>query len=237
MLTTRFSSLLPRLCFVAICAVAHVASAATAAPAFTLPDLPYATNALEPAIDTQTMEIHHGRHHRAYVDNLNAKVAEFPALADASLEDIQRRISAFDVAVRNNGGGHYNHSLFWELMAPVGEGGAPSAELATAIDAAFGSFEAFKKLFSDAGAKQFGSGWAWLLVKDDGTLAVSSTPNQDNPLMDVVAVRGTPLLAVDVWEHAYYLKYQNKRADYLAAWWSVVNWNAVNARFAAASKK
>ena len=237
MSTTRLSSLLTRLCFVALCAVAQVASADTAAPTFTLPALPYATSALEPAIDTQTMEIHHGRHHRAYVDNLNAKVAEFPALADASLEDIQRRISAFDVGVRNNGGGHYNHSLFWELMAPVGEGCAPSAELSTAIDAAFGSFEAFKKAFSEAGAKQFGSGWAWLLVKDDGSLAVSSTPNQDNPLMDVVAVRGMPLLAVDVWEHAYYLKYQNKRADYLAAWWSVVNWNAVNARFAAASKK
>jgi Fe-Mn family superoxide dismutase len=235
--TTRLSSLLPRLFFVAICAAAHVASAETAAPTFTLPDLPYPSSALEPAIDTQTMEIHHGRHHRAYVDNLNAKVAEFPALADASIEDIQRRISSFDAAVRNNGGGHYNHSLFWELMAPVGKGGAPSAELATAIDAAFGSFEAFKKAFSEAGAKQFGSGWAWLLVKDDGTLAVSSTPNQDNPLMDVVAVRGMPLLAVDVWEHAYYLKYQNKRADYLSAWWSVVDWNAVNARFAAASKK
>ena len=231
---TRLSALLLG---AALLSMSQLALSETAAPRFTLPELPYAPNALEPAIDTLTMEIHHGRHHRAYVDNLNAKVAEFPALAEISLDDIQRRISTFDAAVRNNGGGHYNHSLFWEMMAPVGEGGAPSAELSTAIDATFGSFDAFKKTFSEAGAKQFGSGWAWLLIKEDGSLAVSSTANQDNPLMDVVAVRGTSLLAVDVWEHAYYLKYQNKRADYLAQWWSVVNWKAVNARFAAVAKK
>ena len=207
-----------------------------AAPAFSLPPLPYASNALEPAIDQQTMEIHHGRHHRAYVDNLNAKVADYPDLAGASLESIMAQMSRYDAAVRNNGGGHYNHSLFWELMAPVGEGGAPSADLAAAIDAAFGSMDAFKKAFSDAGAKQFGSGWAWLILKADGSLAVTSTANQDNPLMDVVAERGTPLLAVDVWEHAYYLKYQNKRGEYLTQWWSVVNWNAVNARFETARK-
>jgi Fe-Mn family superoxide dismutase len=208
----------------------------SAQPPFNLPELPYAFNALEPAIDARTMEIHHGRHHRAYVDNLNAKQVDFPALAGSSIESILAKVSTFDAAVRNNGGGHYNHSLFWELMAPVGKTGEPSAELLAAINKDFGSLDAFKKAFSDAGAKQFGSGWAWLIIKDDGTLAVTATANQDNPLMDVVAVRGTPLLAVDVWEHAYYLQYQNKRVDYLAAWWSVVNWNAVNARYAAAVK-
>lgn len=228
--------------FYRICLIVLIALAASpsmrveAASAFSLPPLPYASNALEPAIDQQTMEIHHGRHHRAYVDNLNAKVADYPDLAGASLESIMAKMSHYDAAVRNNGGGHYNHSLFWELMAPVGEGGAPSAELAAAIDAAFGSMDAFKKAFSDAGAKQFGSGWAWLILKADGSLAVTSTANQDNPLMDVVAERGTPLLAVDVWEHAYYLKYQNMRGEYLTQWWSVVNWNAVNARFEAARK-
>ncbi len=203
---------------------------------FVLPELPYTVDALEPAIDARTMEIHHGRHHRAYVDNLNAKRIDFPALAGSSIESILAKVSTFDAAVRNNGGGHYNHSLFWELMAPVGKTGEPSADLLAAIDKDFGSLDAFKKAFSDAGAKQFGSGWAWLIIKDDGTLAVTATANQDNPLMDVVAVRGTPLLAVDVWEHAYYLQYQNKRVDYLTAWWSVVNWNAVNARHAAAIK-
>lgn len=210
---------------------------ASAKTPFTLPDLPYANAALEPAIDARTMEIHHGRHHRAYVDNLNAKVAEFPALAELSLETLMGQISRFDAAVRNNGGGHYNHSLFWELMTTPGQGGAPSEALQARIDKDFGSLDAFKKAFSDAGAKQFGSGWAWLILKQDGSLAVTSTANQDNPLMDVVSVRGTPLLAVDVWEHAYYLQYQNKRADYLAQWWSVVNWNAVNARYEAASKR
>ena len=210
--------------------------AETPAPAFTLPPLPYASNALEPVIDTQTMEIHHGRHHKAYVDNLNAKIADFPALAGKSLEEIMAQISSFDAAVRNNGGGHYNHSLFWDMMAPPGQTGAPSPELLARIEKDFGSMDAMKKAFSDAGVRQFGSGWAWLIVKDDGSLTVSATANQDNPLMDVIEPRGTPILAVDVWEHAYYLKYQNRRGDYLAQWWSVVNWNAVNERFAAAGK-
>lgn len=216
----------------ATCALALVPALLSAAP-FALPALPYPADALVPAIDATTMEIHHGRHHRAYVDNLNAKVADFPDLAKTPIEDVMARISSYDAAVRNNGGGHYNHSLFWELMAPVGKTGEPSAALLARIEKDFGSLDEFKKRFSDAGAKQFGSGWAWLIVKDDGTLAVTSTANQDNPLMDVVAVRGTPLLAVDVWEHAYYLQYQNKRVDYLTQWWSVVNWNAVNDRFEA----
>jgi Fe-Mn family superoxide dismutase len=236
MAITRRATCTPILLIAVLLAHAQLATAENAAPSFTLPELPYTTDALQPAIDTQTMEIHHGRHHRAYVDNLNAKVAEFPALSSSSLEDIQRRISTFDTAVRNNAGGHYNHSLFWQMMAPTGKGGEPSAELSAAIEKAFGSFDAFKQAFSEAGAKQFGSGWAWLIVKDDGSLAVSSTANQDNPLMDVVTPRGTPLLAVDVWEHAYYLKYQNRRADYLAQWWNVVNWNEVNERFAAATR-
>ncbi len=222
------------LVFPALMAMVQVASAAGAVAPFSLPALPYAANALEPAIDAQTMEIHHGRHHRAYVDNLNAKVADFPALATTPIEEVLATMSSYDAAVRNNGGGHYNHALFWELMAPVGKNGEPSTELVAAIDKAFGSLDGFKKAFSDAGAKQFGSGWAWLIIKDDGSLAVTSTANQDNPLMDVATIRGTPLLAVDVWEHAYYLQYQNKRADYLAQWWTVVNWKEVNKRFAAA---
>lgn len=221
----------------ALSTLANAASAAESPATFTLPKLPYATNALEPVIDTQTMEIHHGKHHRAYVDNLNVQVAKFPALAESRIEEIMAKVSQFDAAVRNNGGGHYNHSLFWELMAPTGKGGEPSAELSAAIAKTFGSFDGFKKAFSDAGAKQFGSGWAWLIAKDDGTLAVTSTANQDNPLMDVAAVRGTPLLAVDVWEHAYYLKYQNKRAEYLSQWWSIVNWKAVNDRYTDALKQ
>jgi Fe-Mn family superoxide dismutase len=210
--------------------------AETPAPVFTLPPLPYASNALEPAIDARTMEIHHGRHHRAYVDNLNAKVAEFPALASQSLEDSLAQVSRFDAAVRNNGGGHYNHSLFWKLMAPPGQTGEPSPQLLARIEQDFGSLDAMKKALTEAAIRQFGSGWAWLIVKPDGALAVSATANQDNPLMDVVEPRGTPILAVDVWEHAYYLQYQNRRADYLAQWWSVVNWNEVNARFAAATR-
>lgn len=223
----RFSLLL---LILALVATSH--SFGAAATPFTLPALPYKSDALEPVIDQQTMDIHHGRHHRAYVDNLNGKLAEFPALGTSELEAIMAKISSFDAAVRNNGGGHYNHSLFWQLMAPVDKGGLPSPALKRALEKNFGSVEAFKKAFSEAGAKQFGSGWAWLILKEDGALAVSSTPNQDNPLMDVVAIRGQPLLAVDVWEHAYYLKYQNRRADYLAQWWRVVNWNEVNARFA-----
>lgn len=198
--------------------------------AFELPALPYATNALEPHIDATTMEIHHGKHHAAYVTNLN-KALEGKE-DGSSIEEICQNISAYPAAVRNNGGGHYNHSLFWSVMGP-NAGGAPSGELAEAINAAFGSFEDFKTKFAEAGATRFGSGWAWLIVAD-GKLAVTSTPNQDNPLMDIAEVKGTPILGMDVWEHAYYLKYQNKRPDYIAAFWNVVNWGAVAERYAAA---
>jgi Fe-Mn family superoxide dismutase len=194
--------------------------------AFTLPALPYATDALEPHIDKMTMEIHHGKHHQAYVTNLN-KALEGKPEADSSIEDILKNISKFPMAVRNNGGGHYNHSLFWTLLSPGG-GGEPSGALATAINSTFGSFTDFKTKMSEAGATRFGSGWAWLIVTPDKKLAVSSTPNQDNPLMDIAEVKGTPVLGIDVWEHAYYLKYQNRRPDYLAAIWNVINWNHVS---------
>lgn len=206
-----------------------------ASPPFSLPALPYPADALVPAIDARTMEIHHGRHHRAYVDNLNAKVADFPALAGTPLETLLAQISQYDAAVRNNAGGHYNHSLFWTLMAPAGRRGEPSSALRERIARDFGSDAAFRRAFSEAAVKLFGSGWVWLIVAADGRLAVTTTFNQDNPLMDVVAVRGTPLLALDVWEHAYYLQYQNKRSDYVASWWDVVDWNAVNARYARAA--
>jgi Fe-Mn family superoxide dismutase len=201
--------------------------------AFELPALPYAFNALEPYIDAKTMEIHHGKHHNAYVTNLN-KAIEGTPLADKKIEDILANVSTASAAVRNNGGGHYNHTLFWNILAA--NGGTPSAELAAAIDKAFGSFDAFKEKFTNAAATRFGSGWAWLIVKADGSLAITSTPNQDNPLMDVVPAedKGTPILGLDVWEHAYYLHYQNRRPDYIAAFWSVVNWAEVSKRFAAA---
>ncbi|PKP83326.1 MAG: superoxide dismutase [Alphaproteobacteria bacterium HGW-Alphaproteobacteria-18] len=206
---------------------------AAAALTYTLPDLPYAYDALEGAIDAETMKIHHGKHHAAYVNNLNTALAADPALASQTLEELMAKVSTLPVSIRNNGGGHYNHTLFWTLMAPAGQGGAPSPELLADIDATFGSLDAFKAEFNKAATGQFGSGWAWLVVTDQG-LKVSSTPNQDNPLMDVAAVKGTPVLAVDVWEHAYYLRYQNRRADYLNTWWDVVNWNEVNALYAAA---
>jgi len=197
--------------------------------AFELPALPYATDALEPHIDKQTMEIHHGKHHQAYVTNLN-KALEGKAEASQGIEEIVKNISKFPAAVRNNGGGHYNHSLFWEVIGP-NKGGEPKGELAEAINAAFGSFADFKTKFAEAGATRFGSGWAWLSVGADKKLVVSSTPNQDNPLMDVAEVKGTPILGMDVWEHAYYLKYQNRRPDYISAFWNVVNWDAVAERF------
>jgi Fe-Mn family superoxide dismutase len=197
--------------------------------AFSLPALPYAHDALEPHIDKATMEIHHGKHHQAYVDNLNKAIAGSDA-ENMKLEDIIKNISKYPPAVRNNGGGHFNHSLFWEVMAP-NAGGQPSGELAAAINSTFGSFDEFKTKFAEAGVTRFGSGWAWLSVDGNGKLQVSSTPNQDNPLMDVAEVKGTPILGMDVWEHAYYLKYQNKRADYVAAFWNVVNWNAVAERY------
>jgi Fe-Mn family superoxide dismutase len=202
---------------------------------FSLAPLPYPPEALEPHIDRLTMEIHHGRHHRAYVDNLNAQVAAHPELAGLSLEALQGSISRFPAAVRNNGGGHYNHDLFWRLLAPTGKGGAPSKELLSAIERDFGSLEKMKALFGQAALGRFGSGWAWLIVTPTGRLAITSTPNQDNPRMDVVEERGEPILALDVWEHAYYLKYQNRRADYTAAFWNLVNWGEVSRRFAATS--
>jgi superoxide dismutase, Fe-Mn family len=202
--------------------------------AFTLSPLPYASNALEPHIDQQTMEIHHGKHHNAYVTNLNAAVAGTEN-ENKSLEDLLANISKLPVAVRNNGGGHWNHTFFWSIMGP-NAGGAPTGDLAAAIDKTFGSFDKFKEEFSKAGITRFGSGWAWLVVLADGSLKVISTPNQDNPLMDIAEVKGTPILGLDVWEHAYYLKYQNRRPDYVAAFWNVVNWSEVAKLYAAAKK-
>ncbi len=201
--------------------------------AFTLPPLPYAYDALEPAIDKETMTFHHDKHHQAYVDKLNEAVAADASLADKSIEDLLTGVSKLPKAVRNNGGGHWNHSLFWELLAPAGQGGEPSPELAAAIDAELGGLDKFKTDFNAAGAGQFGSGWAWLIVQD-GKLKITSTPNQDNPLMDVADEKGAVVLGADVWEHAYYLKYQNRRPDYLKAFWTVVNWNRANELYAAA---
>lgn len=199
--------------------------------AFTLAPLPYAHDALEPHIDTLTMQIHHGKHHQAYVDNLN-KAVTGTANENKTLEELVAIAGSISPAVRNNGGGHWNHTFFWESLA-ANAGGKPSGKLADAITEAFGSFDAFKEKFANAGMTRFGSGWAWLIVKE-GKLEITSTPNQDNPLMDVAEVKGKPILGVDVWEHAYYLKYQNRRADYLAAFWNVVNWNKVADRFAKA---
>ena len=197
---------------------------------FELPSLKYDYNALEPHIDARTMEIHHSRHHAAYTNNLNAAI-ENTELADTSIEKIHENISKHPVAVRNNGGGFYNHNLFWEIMSPDG-GGEPSGELLAAINSAFGSFGSFRDEFSRAAATRFGSGWAWL-VSSGGKLMVTSTPNQDNPLMDVVPAgeRGAPILGIDVWEHAYYLGYQNRRPDYISAFWNVINWDEVSKRF------
>lgn len=193
---------------------------------YTLPALPYATNALQPSIDERTMVIHHTKHHQTYIDNLNKALKDTPQAA-VPLDTILASISAFPSAVRNNGGGTWNHSFFWKIMTPAQTSGAPSPKLLEAINASFGSLETFKEKFNAAATSRFGSGWAWL-VKTPTGLAVTSTPNQDNPLMDVADIRGTPLLGVDVWEHAYYLRYQNKRADYLKEWWKVVNWNEVS---------
>lgn len=200
--------------------------------AFTLPALPYAHDALEPHIDKQTMEIHHGKHHQAYVDNLNKAIAGTEH-ENKSLEELVANAGKISPAVRNNGGGHWNHSFFWEILSA--NGGKPSGALATAINDTFGSLEALQEKIAAAGATRFGSGWAWLIVKD-GKLEVTSTPNQDNPLMDVAEVKGTPILGIDVWEHAYYLKYQNKRPDYLKAIWNVINWSKVGEHYEAAKK-
>jgi len=197
--------------------------------AFELPDLPYAHNALEPHIDAKTMEIHHGKHHAGYTSKLNAAI-EGTDLASKSINDILTNLDMSNGAVRNNGGGFYNHSLFWKVMSPNG-GGAPSGALAEAIDRDFGSLEAFKEKFANAAATQFGSGWAWLCKHEDGRLEVCSTPNQDNPLMPGIGCGGTPILGLDVWEHAYYLNYQNKRPDYISAFWNVVNWDEVSKNY------
>ncbi|MCB9722064.1 MAG: superoxide dismutase [Candidatus Omnitrophica bacterium] len=200
----------------------------------TLPDLPYAFNALEPHIDAKTMEIHHGKHHAGYVAKLNGAI-EGTDLADKTIEDLLTNLKSVPEdkrgAVRNNGGGHYNHSLFWQILSPAG--GAPSGDLAAAIDKAFGSVDGFKEKFSNAAATRFGSGWAWLCVKDGG-LCVCSTPNQDNPIMDIAECSGVPILGLDVWEHAYYLNYQNRRPDYIAAFFNVINWDKVGELYAAA---
>ncbi len=198
--------------------------------AFELPQLPYAHDALEPHIDARTMEIHHGKHHNGYTNNLNNAIAGTD-LEGKSIEDILTGLDLNNGAVRNNGGGFYNHSLFWSTMAP-NAGGTPTGDLAGAIDAAFGSFDAFKDAFSKAAATRFGSGWAWLCVHKGGKVEVCSTPNQDNPLMPGVACDGTPILGLDVWEHAYYLNYQNRRPDYINAFFNVVNWEAVSALYA-----
>jgi len=196
---------------------------------FELPSLPYAFDALEPYIDTQTMEIHHGKHHGGYVSKLNAAI-EGTSLQGKSIEEIMKAVGSNSGAIRNNGGGHYNHSLFWTVMSPNG-GGTPAGELASAINSKFGSLDKFKEEFSNAAATRFGSGWAWLCVNDRKELFVTSTPNQDNPFMDIAEAPGIPILGLDVWEHAYYLKYQNKRPEYIAAFWNVVNWEEVNKRY------
>lgn len=197
--------------------------------AFVVPDLPYSFDALEPHIDALTMEIHHDRHHNAYVTNLN-KAIEGTDLDGQALEDILKNIDSASAAVRNNGGGHFNHSLFWTVMSQNG-GGQPEGDLASAINNKFGSFDSFKEEFSKAAVTRFGSGWAWLCVKDGGEVDLCSTPNQDNPVMPGVGCGGNPILGLDVWEHAYYLKYQNKRPDYIAAFWNLVNWQEVSERY------
>ena len=197
--------------------------------AFELPKLPYAYDALEPHIDARTMEIHHSKHHAGYTNNLNAAIAGTD-IEEQSIENILANISKQSVAVRNNGGGFFNHDLFWQVMSPKG-GGKPSGSLLAAIEKDFGSFDSFKEEFSKAAATRFGSGWAWLVKQSNGKLVVSSTPNQDNPLMDLAEVKGTPILGLDVWEHAYYLKFQNKRPDYISEFWNVINWEEVAKRF------
>ncbi len=201
--------------------------------AFELPSLPYAFNALEPHIDARTMEIHHGKHHNGYVTNLNNAVAGTD-LEGKSLEELMA-VAGSNVAVRNNGGGHFNHSLFWSILSPNG-GGEASGEVGNAINAKFGNIDSFKEVFNKAAATRFGSGWAWLVVTAAGKLEVTSSPNQDNPLMDVAEIKGTPILGLDVWEHAYYLNYQNRRPDYISAFWNVINWEEVNKRYLAALK-
>lgn len=206
-------------------AMAAADQPATTGP-FTLPELPYAKDALEKVIDAQTMSLHHGKHHQAYIDNLNKEVEKDEKLQGKTIEEIIGSVSKHNKAVRNNGGGHWNHTFFWNIMTP--EKTEPSEELAEAVKKSFGSMDEFQKQFEEGGTKQFGSGWVWLILNKKGLLEITSTPNQDNPLMDDAKVKGTPLLGNDVWEHAYYLRYFNKRADYLKAWWGVVNWKRVS---------
>tara|TARA_Y100001954_G_C15604036_1_gene499509 strand:- start:149 stop:778 length:630 start_codon:yes stop_codon:yes gene_type:complete len=201
----------------------------TAVSKIEFPSLAYSFDALEPHIDTMTMEIHYSRHHKAYFTNLQAAISG-TEMEDLSLEEILKNISKYPTAVRNNGGGHYNHTLFWSIMSPNG-GGQPSGALADTINKSFGSFENFQETFNNAAKTRFGSGWAWLSVKEDKSLCVCSSPNQDNPLMDVAECQGSPILGLDVWEHAYYLKYQNKRPDYVGAFWNVINWDEVTKRY------
>ncbi|HNP97751.1 MAG TPA: superoxide dismutase [Bacteroidia bacterium] len=201
---------------------------------FTLPPLPYAYDALEPHIDKLTMEIHHDKHHMAYVTNLNKAMTE--GNVHATLEEVVQNASRYSTAIRNNGGGHWNHSFFWKIMKPGG-GGTPTGKISEAINASFGSFDELKTKFNEAGMKRFGSGWAWLVVDANNKLAIGSTPNQDNPLMDLSEFKGKPIMGIDVWEHAYYLKYQNKRADYVGAWWNLVNWEEVTSNLEIATKK
>lgn len=197
---------------------------------YQLPELPYTYDALEPYIDTRTMEIHHSKHHAGYTAKFNAALDEY-GLKGQNIMELFNHVSQQPLAIRNNGGGYYNHTLFWNSMSPKG-GGKPRGDLLKAIEKSFGTFDGFREKFSSAAATRFGSGWAWLVKQKDGKLAVTSTPNQDNPLMDVVDERGIPLLTIDVWEHAYYLKYQNRRTDYIAAFWSVANWDGVAEKFA-----
>jgi Fe-Mn family superoxide dismutase len=236
-MTVRFAWSWPRpLLASLLLLVAPLLLAAQPAWAFALPPLPYPPDALEPVIDARTMGLHHDRHHAGYVKALNAAVAADPALAELSLEQLLQRAPRLPEAVRNNAGGHWNHSQFWTAMAPLGAGGNPSAELEAAVEASFGSLDALRDQFSAAAAGRFGSGWAWLILRPDGRLAVTTSPNQDNPLMPLRGQeRGTPLLGLDVWEHAYYLQYENRRPDYIEAWWSLLNWEELNRRYATAT--
>jgi len=216
----------------ALLAAAPGAWAQAAGGPFTLAPLPYASDALEPAIDKATMELHHGKHHQAYVNNLNNAIAGDAKLSQLTLEELVAKAGKHPAAVRNNAGGHWNHTFFWNIMGPAEKSGTPSPELLKAINDEFGSLDAFKAAFSKAGLSRFGSGWVWLIVDKKGKLVITTTPNQDNPLMDVAETRGTPVLGNDLWEHAYYLKYNNRRGDYLGAWWQVVNWDAVSRHYA-----
>lgn len=212
------------------------AQAQDPAAAFSLPKLDYAYDALNPAIDTQTMKTHHTKHHQAYVDKLNEEAEKAPELKTKSLEEIMANISAYSPAVRNNAGGHWNHSFFWKIMAPKKQTGNMSPELRRALESTFGSVDNFRMEFEKAGVGQFGSGWVWLIVDGSGKLQITTTPNQDNPLMNDAKTKGTPIIGNDLWEHAYYLKYQNKRGDYLKSWWQIVNWDQVSKNYAAAQK-